>query len=315
VGVVTNLGRIDPSLRAAAETLDFLDFEAATLPLERDRVNHASARRAAAVDGAGVDVYSLRIPGPARTDLALRTYRRATTSGMPPIVVYAHGGGFVTGNLDTDHAQCVELVRATDCLIVSVDYRLAPEHPCPAALDDVEAAFYYAIQHARELNADPTRIAVAGRDAGAALVSGLTQRVFDAGGPRIRLQLLHEPMLDPHSTRSRREFARAPGLGGAAMDRGWAHYLADAVSAGRDIPAHRPNLEGLPPAFVSCAEIDPCRDEALEYADRLFRAYVHTELHVFAAAFHGFDAAMPDWDVSREVRTLHARSLHRAFSY
>jgi acetyl esterase/lipase len=156
---------------------------------------------------------------------------------------------------------------------------------------------------------------VAGRDAGAGLVAGLAQRVFDAEGPRIRLQILHEPMLDPGSTRSRREFARAPGLNGGAMDRGWAHYLVDAASSGRGIPAHRPNLEGLPPAFISCAEIDPCREEAVEYANRLFRAYVHTELHVFAAAFHGFDSAAPDWEVSREVQTLHARTLHRAFSY
>jgi acetyl esterase/lipase len=309
-----NLGRLDPVLRDAAGALDLLLFDAATLPLERDRLNHASSCRAA-VDVAGLDIRTLTIHGPAGAPLALRTYRRASASVVAPIVVYAHGGGFVTGNLDTDHAQCVELVRATDCLLVSVDYRLAPEHPCPAALDDVEAAFYYAVRHAQQLNADPTRVAVAGRDAGAALASGLTQRVFDAEGPRIRLQILHEPMLDPDPSRSRREFAQAPGLSGAAMDRGWEHYLAGAASSARDMPAHRPNLEGLPPAFISCAEIDPCRDEAIAYAHRLFRAYVHTELHVFAAAFHGFDAAVPDWEVSREVRTLHARSLHRAFSY
>jgi acetyl esterase/lipase len=310
-----DLHRIDPALRAAAAGLDVLEFDAATLALERDRLNDAGARRAAAVDMAGVDVASAVITGPAGEPLAVRRYRRAVTSAALPIVVYAHGGGFVTGNLDTDHAHCVELARATDCLIVSVGYRLAPENPCPAALDDVQAAFDHAVQQAEQLNADPTRIALVGRDAGAALVAGLAQRVFDAEGPRIRLQILHEPMLDPDSTRSRREFARAPGLGGRAMDRGWAHYLAEAASFRRDIPAHRTNLEGLPPAFISCAEIDPCRDEAVDYATRLLRAYVHTELHVFAAAFHGFDSAAPDWAVSREVQTLHARSLHRAFSY
>jgi acetyl esterase len=109
--------------------------------------------------------------------------------------------------------------------------------------------------------------------------------------------------------------SRAPGLSGRAMERGWSHYLADPELSGHVVPAHRPNLEGLPPAFISCAEIDPCRDEAVEYATRLLRAYVPTELHVFAAAFHGFDSAAPDRAVSREVLTLHARSLHRAFSY
>jgi acetyl esterase/lipase len=99
------------------------------------------------------------------------------------------------------------------------------------------------------------------------------------------------------------------------MDRGWAHYLADTPISGNAVPASRPNLEGLAPAFVSSAEIGPCRDEALEYANRLMHAYVHTELPVFAAAFHGFDSAAPDFAVSREVRELHARSLRRAFSY
>ncbi|MCW2688380.1 MAG: alpha/beta hydrolase, partial [Mycobacterium sp.] len=132
---------------------------------------------------------------------------------------------------------------------------------------------------------------------------------------RIRLQILHEPMLDRDSTRSRREFQRTPGLSGRAMDRGWTHYLGDRAVSGTTVPAYRPNFEGLPPAFISCAEIDPCRDEAMEYANRLLHAYVHTELHVFAAAFHGFDVAAPDATVSREVRALHARSLRRAFAY
>jgi acetyl esterase/lipase len=310
-----DLHRIDPALRAAAAGLDVLEFDAASLPRERDRLNQAAAQRAADVDTAGVEATTTLINGPAGAPLTVRTYRQTATTAALPIVVYAHGGGFVTGNLDTDHMHCVELVRATDCLIISVDYRLAPENPCPAALDDVQAAFDHAVQHAAQLNADPTRIALVGRDAGAALVAGLAQRVFDAEGPPIRLQILHEPMLDPGSTRSRREFARAPGLAGRAMDRGWAHYLAEAASSGDAVPAHRTNLEGLPPSFISCAEIDPCRDEAVDYATRLLRAYVHTELHLFAAAFHGFDSAAPDWAVSREVQTLHARSLHRAFSY
>jgi acetyl esterase/lipase len=144
-----------------------------------------------------------------------------------PVVVYAHGGGFVSGELDTDHGDCVELARMAGCLVVSVDYRLAPESRCPAALDDVSAAFDFAIANADKLNADPSRVALAGRDAGAGLVAGLAQSVFDAEGPRIRLQILHEPMLNQGSTRSRREFQSTPGLSGRAMDRGWAHYLAD----------------------------------------------------------------------------------------
>jgi acetyl esterase len=230
------------------------------------------------------------------------------------LVVYAHGGGFVTGNLDTDHAHCVELAREAGCLVVSVDYRLAPEHPCPAALDDVEAGFRYAIENCADLNADGSRVAVMGRDAGAAVVAGLAQRMFDEEGPPILVQILHQPMLDSDATPSRREFQRTPGLNGPAVSRAWGHYLGHASANGQHVPAHRANLEGLPPTFITCSEIDPCRDEAIDYANRLLHAYVHTELYVVAATFNGFDSVVPDWVVSQENRALHAQTLRRAFA-
>jgi acetyl esterase/lipase len=241
-----------------------------------------------------------------------RLYRPA--AGRLPVLVYLHGGGWTIGDLDTHDVVCRELALAGGCAVLSVDYRLAPEHPCPAALDDVEAGFYYAIRNCAELNVDVNRIAVMGRDAGAALVAGLSQRMFDAEGPQILVQILHQPMLDSDATQSRREFQRTPGLNGPAVSRAWGHYLGHASASGQHVPAHRANLEGLPPTFISCAEIDPCRDEAIDYANRLLHAYVHTELHVIAAAFNGFDSLVPEWVVSRENRALHARSLRRVFA-
>jgi acetyl esterase/lipase len=307
------LNRIDPVLREAAIELGVVEFHAETLPSERERANLLAAQRAAAVDTRGVTVESRAIAGPDGHRLGLRMYRGHTGSPAP-LVVYAHGGGFVTGNLDTDHAQCVELARSAGCLLVSVDYRLAPEHPCPAAPADVEAAFRYVVDHAAELEADPGRIAVMGRDAGAALVAGLTQRMFDEEGPPILVQVLHQPMLDSDATPSRREFQRTPGLNGPAVSRAWSHYLGHAAANGQLVPAHRANLEGLPPTFISCSEIDPCRDEAIDYANRLLHAYVHTELHVIAATFNGFDALVPDWIVAQENRALHAQTLRRVFA-
>jgi acetyl esterase len=308
------LSRIDPALRAVAAELDVFEFRAESLNAERAKADTVSAQRAAAADTAGVTIDSWQIPRPSGEQLHLRIYRGAAES-RAPLVLYAHGGGFVIGNLDTDHAHCVELARAVGCVVVSVDYRLAPERRCPAALDDIEAAFNASVGNANGLGVDAGRIAVMGRDAGAALMAGLAQRVFDAEGPRIVLQVLHQPMLDSDMTASRREFRRTPGLNGRAVERGWAHYLGGAVASGNTVPAYRINLEGLPPAFISCAEIDPCRDEAMAYADRLLHSYVHTELHVVAATFHGFDSAVPDWIVSREVRALHAQVLSRAFAY
>ncbi|GFG75220.1 alpha/beta hydrolase [Mycobacterium botniense] len=307
------LGRIDPALRDVAAGLEIAEFRLETLPAERDRVDRKAAERAAAVDTAGVVVESQSITGPGGQRLDLRLYR-GCSGAAAPLVIYAHGGAFVTGNLDTDHAQCVELARGAACLVVSVDYRLAPEHPCPAALEDVEAAFRYAVENCAALDADTSRIAVMGRDAGAALAAGLAQRVFDQEGPPILVQILHQPMLDCDSTPSRREFQRTPGLNGPAVSRAWGHYLGHNAGTAHHVPAHRANLEGLAPTFISCAEIDPSRDEAIDYANRLLHAYVHTELHVFAATFHGFDSIVPDWVVSQENRALHTQVLCRAFA-
>jgi acetyl esterase len=307
------LSRIDPALRDTAAGLGVAEFRTETLPAEREKANRAAADRAAAVDTTDVDVETRSITGPDGAQLSLRIYRGRTGSAAP-LVLYAHGGGFVTGNLDTDHAECVELARAAGCLLVSVDYRLAPENPCPAALDDVEAALRHVVANSAELNVDAARIAVMGRDAGAALVACLAQRMFDNEGPPILMQILHQPMLDSDATPSRREFQRTPGLNGPAVSRAWGHYLGHATASGHHVPAHRMNLEGLPPTYVSCSEIDPCRDEAIDYANRLLHAYVHTELHVVAATFNGFDSAVPDWIVSQENRALHAQSLRRAFA-
>ncbi len=311
------LSRIDPALRDSAAGLGVVEFHAETLPAEREHANRVTAERAAAADTAGVVVESRSIAGPDGRQLDLRLYRSlqqgGTGSGLP-LVIYAHGGAFVTGNLDTDHAHCVELARAADCLVVSVDYRLAPEDRCPAALDDVEAGLRYAVKNCADLDADAGRLAVMGRDAGAALVAGLAQRLFDDEGPKILVQILHQPMLDSDATPSRREFQRTPGLNGQAVSRAWGHYLGHATASSQHVPAHRANLEGLPPTFISCAEIDPCRDEAIDYANRLLHAYVHTELHVFAATFNGFDSVVPDWVVSQENQALHAQTLRRAFA-
>jgi acetyl esterase len=307
------IGRIDPALREAAAALDIAEFRTESLSAERERADRLAADRAAAIDAGGVQVENRTISGPGDGQVRLRLYRGPATSAAP-LVIYAHGGGFVTGNLDTDHAHCLRLARDAGCLVVSVDYRLAPEHPCPAALDDVEAAFRYAIENSADLNADGDRVVVMGRDAGAALVAALAQRTFDLEGPTILAQVLHQPMLDSDATPSRREFQRTPGLNGPAVSRAWAHYLGHGAATAHHVPAHRANLEGLPPAFISCAEIDPCRDEAIDYANRLLHAYVHTELHVVAATFHGFDSAVPDWVVSQESTALHAQTLRRSFA-
>ncbi len=292
------LNRLDPVLREAASELGVVEFRAESLPAERERANKLGRRTGRGQSTPrvcrGRIAVHRRPRGRAAGPSPLPRQREGTSRA--PLALYAHGGGFVTGNLDTDHAQCVELARAAGCVLVSVDYRLAPENPCRRHCRILDAALRYAIDNSSELDADPGRIVVIGRDAGAALVAGLAQHMFDnEGGPQILMQILHQPMLDCDATPSRREFQRTPGLNVPPVSRAWGHYLGADSTDGQHVPAHRANLEGLPPTFISCSEIDPCRDEAIAYANRLLHAFVHTELHVIAATFNGFDAALPDW--------------------
>jgi acetyl esterase len=226
------------------------------------------------------------------------------------VVVYCHAGGFALGNLDTDHRQCVELARRGGCTVVSVDYRLSPEHPYPAPLDDAVTALRWVAANATGLGVDGDRIAVAGSSAGATLAAGLAHGATDGSLPPVVFQLLHQPVLDDRETPSKAEFAASPAFDGEAAELMWRHYLASDGSAAA-VPARREQLGGLPPALITCAEIDPFRDEAVEYAQRLLRAGVSTELHVFPRACHGFDSLLPDCSASQRLFELQGDALRR----
>jgi acetyl esterase/lipase len=229
------------------------------------------------------------------------------------VVVYCHAGGFALGNLDTDHRQCVELARRAGCAVVSVHYRLAPEHPYPAALDDAIAVLNWVVTNAAELDVDAARLAVAGSSAGGALAACLAQRAADKSLPPIAFQLLHQPVLDDRATASKAEFRTSPAFDGEAAELMWRHYLRAEPPAPACVPARRSRLDGLPPALITCAEIDPFRDEAIDYARRLLRAGVSTELHVFDRTCHGFDSLLPGLPSSERLFTMQGDALSNAF--
>ena len=217
------------------------------------------------------------------------------------------------GNLDTDHRQCVELARRGRCAVVSLDYRLAPEHPYPAAVDDAVTVLNWVRDNADELGVDASRIAVAGSSAGGALAACLAQRSADGSLPTVMFQMLHQPVLDDRVTGSKTEFAATPAFDGPAAEQMWLHYLGATAPSADSVPARRDELRSLATAFISCSDIDPLRDEALAYATRLLRAGVATELHVFAGTCHGFDSLLPDWEVAEQLFILQGRALRRAF--
>jgi acetyl esterase len=267
---------------------------AGTPPLQEQSV--AQARRlhvegAAELAGSPVEVAAIddrTIPGPAG-DLTVRV---STPHGEPPfpIVVWFHGGGWVVGTLDTYDTVCRALAAAVPAVVVAVDYRLAPEHRYPAAVEDAYAATLWASRNAAELGGAQQRLAVAGDSAGGNLAAVVALGARDRGGPAIGFQLLVYPITDVGmDTASYREHADGYHLTAAGMRWYWDHYLGGADGAAPDAsPLRAAFLGALPPALVITAEHDVLRDEGEAYAARLRDAGVPAAVSRYPGMVHGF---------------------------
>jgi acetyl esterase len=300
--------RLDPELREIATTRT--DFSPDSIQLMREPFNERRRIAAEQTEVQGVEIVDDAAPT-ASGKVPVRIYRGREPPA--PALVYCHAGGFALGNLDTDHRQCVELARRGRCTVVSVDYRLAPEHPYPAALDDAMAVLEWVAANAANHGVDATRLAVAGSSAGATLAACLAHGSADGLLPAVGFQLLHQPVLDDRETASKAEFCTSPAFDSEAADLMWRYYLGPDAGSPVAVPARRNRLRRLPPALITCAEIDPFRDEAVDYALQLLRAGVSTELHVFPRTCHGFDSLLPDWSVSERLFTLQGQALGRVW--
>jgi acetyl esterase len=229
------------------------------------------------------------VPGPAG-QIPVRIYT-PTGSGPFPMLVYFHGGGWVIGNIETHDAPCRALANQAGSIVVSVDYRLAPEHRFPAGPEDCYAATRWAADHAEEIGGDPRRLAVGGDSAGGNLAAVVAQMARDRGGPPLAFQLLVYPVTDHRfDTASYRENADGYFLTKDGMEWFWNHYLGRAADGDQPLasPLRARDLQGLPPAFVMTAEYDPLRDEAEAYAARLREAGVPVALTRYPGMIHGF---------------------------
>lgn len=221
-------------------------------------------------------VEPIEAQGPAGP-IRMRGYYPVAGGGARPVILFFHGGGFTIGSLETHDDCCRRLADESGCPVISVDYRLAPEHKFPAALEDAMAALRHVQANASALSVDPNAIAVAGVSAGANLSAVLAQLVRDGGGPRICLQLLMCPFLDATArTGSLDEFAEGYFLERRTMEWFLEQYLPDgqAPEDPRISPAKAASLAGLPPAIILTAECDPLRDDGKAYADLLSAAGV-----------------------------------------
>lgn len=233
------------------------------------------------------------LPGPSGQPLALRIYRPAP--GRPaagwPALIYFHGGGLVAGSLDTHDPICRSLSNASGCMLLSVDYRLAPEYPFPAAIADGCHATEWVATHAPELGIDPARIGVCGDSAGATLAAVVCQTVATTGEVRLALQFLLCPIMDFRaSTGSRRDYAAGYLVDQATLDHDLKHYLgADGdPTHPRVSPLRAADVSDLPPTCIHTAEFDPLRDEGAAYADRLRDAGVKTTYRCHSGMIHLF---------------------------
>lgn len=230
-------------------------------------------------------------PGPA-CDIPVRIYTPVAAGTTPlPCLVYFHGGGWVIGDLETHEGACRLLANDSGCRVISVDYRLAPEHVFPAAADDCFAAVKWASENASQLGIDPNRIAVGGDSAGGNLGAVVCQMARDAGGPAIAFQLLIYPATDMTlATASKTENATGYFLEAKLMDYFYAHYVPKGTDPNdpRLSPLRAKSLAGLPPAYVITAQYDVLRDEGRMYAEKLQAAGVKATLINYPSMIHGF---------------------------
>jgi acetyl esterase len=275
-----------------------------------DRMTYA--RLAAGIpvpDTADMEIEDRTVP--ADPDVPVRIYRPRQAQGA---VVWLHGGGFVMGSVDTEHAGAVRFADGSGAMVISVGYRLAPEHRFPAALDDAYAVLAWTAEHAVELGIDPERIAVGGHSAGAGLAAAVALRARDQQGPPLRFQLLSMAALDDRQeTWSARHFTDTPFVTRDKVTAMWRHYLGSAPASSYAAPTRAADLSGLPPAYITTAEFDPLRDENIEYALRLLRAGVSVELHQWPGTFHGSQAVLSADVSQRQIAELCA-ALRRALA-
>ncbi len=281
------LGReaLDPEIREAVRDVPDFVFSAETVPMMRQNAVFQPV--------AAPDIERAELTTKPNGGVGMTVLRPRDAVGDLPVLYWMHGGGMVIGNRYMDDFRLSEWCRSLSCICVSVEYRLAPEAQYPLPLDDCDEGLRYVVEHAGDLGINPRRIGIAGRSAGGGLAAALALRWRDRGDDHVAFQYLEYPMLDDRMNTPSSMLDGLPLWSRESNAFGWRAYLGDRYGTDQvppdAAPARAGKLAGLPSTFISVGTADCLRDEAIDFAARLCRAGVSTELHVYAGAVHGFD--------------------------
>ncbi|SMF69474.1 Acetyl esterase/lipase [Paenibacillus uliginis N3/975] len=263
---------------------------------------------------------SQMIPG-AAGEMLVEIYEPAQrTDAKLPAMLWIHGGGYVMGHPDMDDTLCERFVQAANCVVVSVDYRLAPEHPYPAAIDDCYAGLIWMTDEAELLGIDVDRVAIAGASGGGGLTAALALMVRDKGGPDLIFQMPLYPMIDNRNmTASSHEITADNATWNRTNNlTAWSMYLGegadDIVESPYAVPSRAESLAGLPPTYTCVGQLDLFRDETIEYVTRLAVAGIDVEFHLYPGTFHCFEVFVPEAEVSQRASQSYVDAMARALN-
>ncbi len=307
------INRVDPELREA-----LMQFPVLQLP------DGLAAARQTPIPPTGnfelVQISERFILGGDRQKMLVKIYEPVNRDmSKLPVLLWSHGGGYVLGHPNGEDSLCESFVKAANCVVISPDYRLAPEHPYPAAIEDCYAALVWMTRTAEELNIDLTRVAVGGGSAGGGLTAALALMARDRGGPEICFQMPLYPMIDDRNvTFSSYEIIDKQAVWFRSNNiEAWRMYLgnhANGVISQYAAPTRAKNLAGLPPTYTCVGQLDPFRDETIDYVTRLTKAGVEVEFQLYPGCFHAFEHIVPDAEISQRAKNGYIKALARALN-
>jgi acetyl esterase/lipase len=319
-----NLSLVDPELAVALAQFPQMDIWS-DLPLSRKLIAQARLGLMAALPAIeNVTSTDYRVPSmavlgaSAAPEVSVRVYRPEDQTQRLPALLWIHGGGYCLGSMEQDDYLVRQMVKEVGCAVVSVDYRLAPEHPFPAPLDDCYSALCWLFSNTEQLKVDGSRIGIGGISAGAGLAAGLALLARDQGEVLPIFQALLCPMIDDrsitpssHSITDERVWNRNSNI------KGWQAYLGPDMSGGAETPSayaapsRAEDLTGLPKAYIAVGSVDAFVDENTDYAERLNAAGVDTQFEIFPGGFHAFEFTVPGADISRLARDCHYQAIKK----